>query len=183
MEETPDAVVVVAAGTDDALAREIREAVQEELPQDEMPRDRATRFYDRIRGTIQRYVDGKGKVLGKTAEFLLLVPDVFILLWRLTTDSRVSGKDKILLGSAVAYYVMPFDLIPEAIVGPIGYLDDLVFGVYVLNKILGNVDASVVREHWSGSEDVLDSIQRVLNAAESLIGKDLAGKIKKMMGK
>lgn len=183
MEETPDAVVVVAAGTDDALAREIREAVQEELPQDELPRDRATRFYDRIRGTIQRYVDGKGKVLGKTAEFLLLVPDVFILLWRLTTDSRVSGKDKILLGSAVAYYVMPFDLIPEAIVGPIGYLDDLVFGVYVLNKILGNVDASVVREHWSGSEDVLDSIQRVLNAAESLIGKDLVGKIKKMMGK
>ena len=178
MEETPDAVVV-AAGTDDDFAREIREAVE----QDELPRDRATRFYDRIRGTIQRYVDGKGKVLGKTAEFLLLVPDVFILLWRLTTDSRVNSKDKILLGSAVAYYVMPFDLIPEAIVGPIGYLDDLVFGVFVLNKILGSVDASVVREHWSGSEDVLDSIQRVLNSAESLIGKDLAGKIKKMMGK
>lgn len=180
MEETPDAV---PATTDDDLAREIREALQDELPQDELPRDRATRFYDRIRGTIQRYVDGKGKVLGRTAEFLLLVPDVFILLWRLTTDARVSGKDKILLGSAVAYYVMPFDLIPEAIVGPIGYLDDLVFGVYVLNKILGSVDASIVREHWSGSEDVLDSIQRVLNAAESLIGKDLAGKIKKMMGK
>jgi len=182
MEETPDAVVVVAAGTDDALAREIREAVQEELPQDELPRDRATRFYDRIRGTIQRYVDGKGKVLGKTAEFLLLVPDVFILLWRLTTDSRVSGKDKILLGSAVAYYVMPFDLIPEAIVGPIGYLDDLVFGVYVLNKILGNVDASIVREHWSGSEDVLSMIQRVLGAADSLVGSSMVAKIKKMLG-
>lgn len=180
MEETPDAA---PAGMDDDFAREIREALQDELPKDELPRDRATRFYDRIRGTIQRYVDGKGKVLGKTAEFLLLVPDVFILLWRLTTDSRVNSKDKILLGSAVAYYVMPFDLIPEAIVGPIGYLDDLVFGVFVLNKILGSVDASIVREHWSGSEDVLDSIQRVLNSAESLIGKDLAGKIKKMMGK
>jgi uncharacterized membrane protein YkvA (DUF1232 family) len=172
MEETPDV-------TDDEFAREIRESVE----QDELPRDRATRFYDRIRNTIQRYVDGKGKVLGKTAEFLLLVPDVFILLWRLTTDSRVTGKDKILLGSAVAYYIMPFDLIPEAIVGPAGYLDDLVFGVYVLNKILGSVDASVVREHWSGSEDVLDAIKRVLNSAESLVGKDLVGKIKKMMGK
>ena len=180
MEETPDAV---AAGTDDDFAREIREALQGELPQDELPRDRATRFYDRIRGTIQRYVDGKGKVLGKTAEFLLLVPDVFILLWRLTTDSRVNGKDKILLDSAVAYYIMPFDLIPEALVGPVGYLDDLVFGVYVLNKILGSVDASIVREHWSGSEDVLDAIKRVLNSAESLVGKDLVGKIKKMLGK
>lgn len=176
MEETPD---TVAAGTDEALGREIRDAVEEEP----LPRDRATRFYDRIRGTIQRYVDGKGTMLGKTAEFLLLVPDVFILLWRLTTDSRVNGKDKILLGSAVAYFVMPFDLIPEAIVGPIGYLDDLVLGVYVLNKILGHVDESIVREHWSGSEDILESIQRVLNAAESLVGEDLMAKIRKMMGK
>jgi uncharacterized membrane protein YkvA (DUF1232 family) len=176
MEETPDAV---AAATDTAFAREIQDAAE----QDQLPRDRATRFYDRIRNTIQRYVEGKGKVLGKTTEFLLLVPDVFILLWRLTSDARVNGKDKVLLGSAVAYYVMPFDLIPEALIGPAGYLDDLVFGVYVLNKILGNVDASILREHWSGSDDVLDTIQNVLNAAETLVGKDLLGRIKKMMGK
>jgi uncharacterized membrane protein YkvA (DUF1232 family) len=176
MEETPDAV---AAGTDENLAREIREAAEQE----ELPRDRATRFYDRIRGTIQRFVDGRGKVLGKTAEFLLLVPDVFILLWRLTTDSRVNSKDKLLLGSAVVYFISPFDLIPEAVVGPIGYLDDLVFGVFVLNKILGSVDVSVVREHWSGSEDVLGMIQRVLHAADSLIGRDMAARIRKMLGK
>jgi uncharacterized membrane protein YkvA (DUF1232 family) len=176
MEETPDAV---AETTDADFAREIHDAAEH----DQFPRDRATRFYDRIRNTIQRYIDSKGAVIGKTAGFLLLVPDVFILLWRLTSDSRVNGKDKVLLGSAVAYYVMPFDLLPEALLGPAGYLDDLVFGVYVLNKILGSVDASILREHWSGSEDVLDSIQNVLNAAESLVGKDLVGRIKKMMGK
>ena len=176
MEETPDAV---AEATDADFAREIHDAAEH----DQFPRDRATRFYDRIRNTIQRYIDSKGAVVGKTAGFLLLVPDVFILLWRLTTDARVNGKDKVLLGSAVAYYVMPFDLLPEALLGPAGYLDDLVFGVYVLNKILGSVDASILREHWSGSEDVLDSIQNVLNAAESLVGKDLVGRIKKMMGK
>ncbi|MEA2336381.1 MAG: hypothetical protein QOE82_388 [Thermoanaerobaculia bacterium] len=176
MEETPDAV---AAATDTEFAREIENAAE----QDQLPRDRATRFYDRIRNTIQRYVDSKGTLVGKTAGYLLLVPDVFILLWRLTSDSRVNGKDKVLLGSAVAYYVMPFDLIPEALIGPAGYLDDLVFGVYVLNKILGSVDASILREHWSGSEDVLDTIQNVLNAADSLVGKDLVGRIKKMMGK
>jgi len=176
MEETVDAT---ASATDAEFAREIHDAAEHE----QFPRDRATRFYDRIRNTIQRYIDSKGTLVGKTGSFLLLVPDVFILLWRLMTDARVNGKDKVLLGSAVAYYVMPFDLLPEAILGPAGYLDDLVFGVYVLNKILGNVDASVLREHWSGSEDVLDSIQNVLNAAESLVGTDLAGRIKKMMGK
>jgi uncharacterized membrane protein YkvA (DUF1232 family) len=176
MEETVDAAAVE---TDANFAAEIHDAAEH----DQLPRDRATRFYDRIRNTIQRYIDSKGALVGKTAGFLLLVPDVFILLWRLTSDSRVNGKDKVLLGSAVAYYVMPFDLIPEAIVGPVGYLDDLVFGVYVLNKILGSVDASILREHWSGTEDVLDSIQNVLNAAESLIGTELVGRIKKMMGK
>ena len=176
MEETVDAT---ASATDAEFAREIHDAAEHE----QFPRDRATRFYDRIRNTIQRYADSKGALVGKTASFLLLVPDVFILLWRLTTDARVNGKDKVLLGSAVAYYVMPFDLLPEAIMGPAGYLDDLVFGVYVLNKILGSVDASILREHWSGSDDVLDSIQNVLNAAESLVGTDLAGRIKKMMGK
>jgi len=169
----------IVPGTDDALAAEIQDGAEQES----LPRDRATRFYDRIRSTIERYVEGKGAVLGKTAEFLLLVPDVFNLLWRLTTDGRVNGKDKVLLVSAVGYFVMPFDLIPEALLGPIGYMDDLVFGVYVLNKLVGSVDVSVLREHWSGSDDVLETIQKVLNAADSLVGKDLVTKIKKMMGK
>src|SRR6266566_8658924 len=112
---------------------DVEERVHEEEARGPVTEERAKRFYDRVRSSIQDYIDKKGGVIGKTAEFLMLVPDVFILLWRLTTDSRVNGKDKILLGSAVAYYIMPFDLIPEAIVGPAGYLDDLVFGVYVLN--------------------------------------------------
>ena len=144
-------------------------------------KERADRFYDRIRNSIQTYLEKKGTAVEKGAEFLLLVPDVFILLWRLASDSRVSGKNKVLLGSGLAYYVLPFDLIPEAIVGPIGYLDDLVFGVYILNKVLKDTDTSIVREHWSGSEDVLESIQKVLNAADSLISSQVVGRIKKIV--
>lgn len=147
----------------------------------EVDGERATRFYDRIRKNIHEYTEKKSNVLGKTAEFLLLVPDVFILLWRLANDARVSGKNKVLLASSIAYYIFPFDIIPEAFVGPIGYMDDLVFGVYVLNKLLGDVDASVLRQHWSGSEDVLAMIQRVLHSAESLTGGDFVEKVKRMV--
>ena len=135
--------------------------------------ERAQRFYDRVRSSIQDYIDKKSGVLGKTAEFLLLVPDVFILLWRLTTDRRVRGKDKVLVGTAIAYFILPFDLMPEALLGPIGYMDDLIFGVYVLNKIVKNTDAAVLREHWSGRDDVLEMIQKVLNAADSLVGDQI----------
>lgn len=142
-------------------------------------RERADRFYDRMRDGIRRYLDGKGRVAGKTAEYLLLVPDVFMLLWRLVNDPRVNTKNKMMLGSGLAYYFFPLDIMPEGFIGPIGFIDDLVFAVYLLNKILTDTDASVLREHWSGSEDVLRMIQRVLGAAEDLVGKEILGRLKR----
>ena len=142
--------------------------------------DRAKRFYDRIRGSIQKYVEKKGTAVEKTAGFLLLVPDVFILLWRLANDRRIGGSDKVLLGSGIAYYLFPLDLVPEALFGPIGFLDDLVFAVYILNKMLGETDEAVLREHWSGDEDVLGMIRRVLASADGLVTTDLLKQIKKL---
>jgi uncharacterized membrane protein YkvA (DUF1232 family) len=141
------------------------------------------RFYDRIRARIQNYLEKKGGLAEKGGEYLLLVPDIFILLWRLANDGRVDGKNKVLLGTSLAYYLFPFDIIPEAIVGPMGFMDDLVFGVYVLNRLLGDTDAEVLRQHWSGSEDVLSVIQKVLTAADSLVGSDMVGRLKKVVGK
>jgi uncharacterized membrane protein YkvA (DUF1232 family) len=145
-------------------------------------KDRADRFYDRVRRSIASYLEKKGKAAGKAGDFLLLVPDIFILLWRLANDGRVAGKHKVLLVSGLAYFLFPFDLMPEALMGPMGYMDDLVFGVYILNRMVGDTDASILRQHWSGSGDLLETIQKVLNAADGLVGGDFLKKIKKMMG-
>jgi uncharacterized membrane protein YkvA (DUF1232 family) len=142
-------------------------------------RDRAERFYDRMRESIRRYLDGKGSMAGKTGEYLMLAPDVFVLLWRLVNDGRVNAKNKVMLGSGLAYFIFPLDIMPEGFLGPIGYLDDLVFAVYLLNKMLTDTDVEILREHWSGSEDVLASIRNVLNAADNLVGSDILGKLKK----
>lgn len=153
----------------------------EEMGSEEVPRERAERFYDRLRASIHQYVESKGKAVEKTTEFLLLVPDVFILLWRLLNDPRVNGRNKVLLGSGVAYFIFPFDLVPEAFLGPIGYADDLVLAVYILNKMLTDTTADILREHWSGGDDVLVSIQNVLNAADQLVGADLLKRIKSIV--
>jgi uncharacterized membrane protein YkvA (DUF1232 family) len=141
--------------------------------------DRATRFYDRMRDGIRGYLDKKGALAGKTGEYLLLAPDVFVLLWRLVNDSRVNSKNKMMLGSGLAYYFFPLDIMPEGFMGPVGYIDDLVFAAYLLNKMLSDTDPEVLREHWSGSDDVLAMIQSVLNAADNLVGSDILGRIKK----
>jgi len=143
-------------------------------------RDRAQRFYDRIRGSIARYLEKRGGKVEQTAEYLLLVPDVFMLLWRLVTDSRVNSKNKVLLGSAMAYYFFPLDFVPDIIPG-LGFLDDLVFAVYVLNRMLVDTDPAIAREHWSGDEDVLSVIRRVLGAADTLVSKDFLGYVKKFV--
>jgi len=143
--------------------------------------DRANRFYDRIRNSIHDYLEKKDNVAGAAGRFLLIVPDVFMLLWRLLRDPRVTGRDKVLLGSAVVYYLSPFDLIPEAFMGPMGFVDDLVFGVFVLNKLLADTDPQVLREHWSGSEDVLHMLRRVTGNADSLVGTKLKERIGKMV--
>lgn len=143
--------------------------------------DRASRYYDRIRRSIHDYLETKGKLAGKTGELLLLVPDIFMLMWRLATDGRVDGKNKLLLGSGVAYFLFPLDIMPEGLLGPAGYADDLVLAVFILNKMISDVSLDVIREHWSGSEDVLESIRKVLTAADGLVGSDLLNRIKKMM--
>lgn len=144
-------------------------------------KERAERFYDRLRARIQRYLDEKGTVAAKSAEWLLLVPDIFILLWRLINDGRVTGKNKVMLGSGLAYYLFPFDIIPEGFLGPTGFVDDLVLAVYILNRMLGDTDPEILREHWSGGEDVLGAIQRILGMADNMVGSDLVGRVKKLV--
>jgi len=146
---------------------------------EEVPKERAIRFYDRLRERIHAYLQRGGKAAEKSGDLLLLVPDTFILLWRLANDSRVTGKNKVLLGSGIAYFLFPIDFVPEAIVGPIGYLDDLVFAVYILNKMLMDTDVEILREHWSGHQELLDSIRKVLDSADKLFSDGILSKLKK----
>jgi uncharacterized membrane protein YkvA (DUF1232 family) len=164
--------------SDQGLDEMMRDSAEVSGP---VSRERADRFYDRMREGIRNYLANKGSVTGAVGEYLLLAPDVFVLLWRLINDDRVNAKNKVMLGSGLAYYLFPLDIMPEGFLGPIGYIDDLVFGVYLLNKLLTDTDPEILRQHWSGRDDILDSIRNVLNAADNLVGSDILGKFKKTM--
>lgn len=142
---------------------------------------RANRFYDKLRTRIKEFVDSKGETLGTAAEFLLLAPDVFILLWRLVQDSRVRTNDKMLLGTGIAYYIFPIDLFPEAFLGPTGYVEDLILGALILAKILKDTPTEVLEEHWSGNGHVLEMIRNVLQSAENLVSSDVLEKIRRIV--
>jgi uncharacterized membrane protein YkvA (DUF1232 family) len=93
-------------------------------------------------------------------------------------DKRGINTDKAKLAGAIAYFVSPVDLIPEALTGPLGYTDDVAVAAFVLNGIINNSDEEIVREHWAGEEDVLNVIQRILEVADNMIGSGLWKKLK-----
>ncbi len=138
-------------------------------------------FYQQMRENIRTWLNGKGAGF-KFAEYLLAAPDLFHLLCRLAIDKDVPSNEKVKLVGAIVYFVAPFDFIPEAVGGPIAYMDDVVVAAVVLNSILNSVDVDVVKQHWAGNKDVLILVQEILKVANELVGSSLWGRIKDRFG-
>ncbi len=149
-----------------------------------LPHSGLLSFYDRLRERVVQTVERKGGKLSSGAvKALLLVPDIFMLLVRLTLDKDVPGPTRALIGGALAYFILPMDLLPEAIIGGAGYLDDLVLAAAVLSQVFGGDLERHAHRHWSGSEELHTVLHDLTVTANSLLGENLYGRLKKVLGK
>ncbi|BAU29226.1 uncharacterized protein DUF1232 [Aneurinibacillus soli] len=130
------------------------------------------RFYDRLRSKIEDYIRDKmgAGTSDKFMPYLLLAPDLFVLLARLAKDNRVPLRSKSVALLAVVYFMSPLDILPEILLGPVGFADDIVFAVMALNKMLVDVDEKIIEEHWNGNKNIMGVIRDVLTKADSLVG-------------
>jgi uncharacterized membrane protein YkvA (DUF1232 family) len=141
-------------------------------------------FYDRLRERILAAVERRGgRLAPATVRALLLVPDVFILLVRLALDREVPASARAMIGGALAYFVLPLDLFPEAVVGGLGYLDDLVLATAVLAHAFGGELEPYARKHWSGPDDVRKVLHDVSGAAQGLLGKNLYERLRTVLAR
>lgn len=151
---------------------------------EELPSNGLLSFYDRLRERILHAVEKRGGKLGDGAvRALLLVPDVFILLARLALDKNVPGGTRAMIGGALAYFVLPADLLPEMILGGAGFLDDLVLAAAVLSQAFGGDLEPYARKHWSGAEDLRVVLKDISETAQSLLGQNLYDRLKRVMGR
>jgi uncharacterized membrane protein YkvA (DUF1232 family) len=133
-------------------------------------------FYLKMRVKIHSYLE---KHQSKYADYLLLAPDLFHLLVKLSLDKRVPSEKKAKFIAVIAYFISPLDLMPEVLLGPIGYLDDIALTAYVLNEYINENDPSVVRELWAGDQDILTTIKNILYTADKMVGSGLWKKIRR----
>lgn len=139
-------------------------------------------FYQKLRIRIRAYLQSSEGKSNRFAEYLLLAPDLFHLLVKLTFDRNVLLRDKTLLGAAILYFTSPIDLLPEGILGPVGYLEDVALAAYVLNGIISHTDVEVIRRHWAGEGDILERIRSILRRADDMLGSSLWGNVRKWIG-
>jgi uncharacterized membrane protein YkvA (DUF1232 family) len=107
------------------------------------------------------------------------LPAYLRLLGGLLTDRRVSTVDKLLVAGAMAYIVMPIDLIPDFIPF-IGEVDDVFVLVLALQRLIGNAGRNVLAAHWTGAmEDLADlNLQEALAAAAFFLPRSIRRRLK-----
>ncbi|MDX1643121.1 MAG: DUF1232 domain-containing protein [Thermoanaerobaculia bacterium] len=141
-------------------------------------------FYDRVRRRVLDHVERRGPRLGRRlAETLLLVPDVLLLLVRLLLDPEVPRQARAVVGGGLAYFLLPFDVVPEILVGAPGYVEDLLVATTVLACALGDDLERYAERHWSGPSDVRRALGDLGESASQLVGLDIEKRVERVVAR
>jgi len=98
---------------------------------------------------------------GKSEEYILLAPHIFELLTDLLSLPEIEGKNRLLLTSAVAYFVAPRDVISEQVHGAYGFIDDLYLSAYVLKALRVSLGVGMLRRSWREEGDISEIIDGI----------------------
>lgn len=111
--------------------------------------------------------------------YMKQLPAYVRLLGGLISDRRVSATDKLLVAGAIAYIVMPLDIIPDFIPF-LGEVDDVFILVLALQRLVSNAGRSVLAAHWTGAmEDLADlNLREALAAAAFFLPKRIRKRLR-----
>ena len=121
----------------------------------------ATAPYSRSLLEIIRHYDGPDKGLVK------YLPAFFNLACNILNDRYTDWHTKILISSALGYFVLEEDVIPNHT--EFGYLDDLYLLVYALRETKRHVSPSLLEDNWGYSENIHDLIEEVYHDTYTVI--------------
>ena len=144
----------------------------------------------RSRSTRKRSAAASGEVASPRSgakqtvmQTIRQLPAYLRLMAGLMTDSRVAMVDKALVFGAIAYILMPIDLIPDFIPF-IGQVDDVFLLTTALQRLIQQAGRRVVLSHWSGDPEELEDLNlvKVLTAAAFFLPARMRRRLK-MLGR
>ena len=104
---------------------------------------------------------------GKYSDIIKEVPNIYQLLSDLVQNTSLETNDRNEILAVMGYFVFPNDVMNEDILGPIGYMDDVIISLYIINKIKIKYDFQTVSEDWVSNYDLKellgDKLDMLLN--------------------
>jgi len=116
-------------------------------------------YYQKLRERVRQWAAQKApRWMQPLVPWILVGPDLFVLLVRLARDERVPAAVKVMTGAVIAYFIMPVDLIPD-IIPLVGEVDDVAVAIFALEQISRRVPAALIQELWPGEGKVVDLVR------------------------
>lgn len=127
-------------------------------------KDNLKNFYDTLIENLDAYN-------GEYDSFIDFGPSLFKLLCDILEQDIPKDLRKDISG-AIAYYVIPMDVIPEQLYGPHGYIDDVYITVYVLKRVANECGYDFIQKIWDKEEDVKNVIDDCESKALEVLKED-----------
>ena len=110
---------------------------------------------------------------GRHDDLIYQAPALYRLLVRLLDDPRLPYRLRSSVVAAIAYFILPADVIPEEIEGPYGYVDDIFLCALMADRIGKEIENyDILVENWDGEAPLLPLIEDILSQEAALIGED-----------
>lgn len=120
---------------------------------------------EKLKGFYDTLVENLDSYNGEYASFIDCGPNLFKLLCDILEYDINHDLRKDICG-AIAYYVVPMDVIPEQVYGPYGYIDDIYLSVYVLRIVAEEYGYDFIQKIW-------DKPQYIKNVMDDCENKSL----------
>jgi uncharacterized membrane protein YkvA (DUF1232 family) len=133
-------------------------------------------FYEKIRDRVKKMVEDIHPNLSAYSKYILLFPDIFMLLIRLLQDKRIEARYKVIITATVGYLLSPVDIIPDFF-GGLGFVDDIALSAFVLNKLLREIPQDIILENWYGEDSLIETIKNLTDWVNKVLPKSTIEKI------
>ncbi|MGI6491458.1 MAG: YkvA family protein [Pelotomaculum sp.] len=110
--------------------------------------------------------------------FIKEIPSFIKLMYNLLKDPRVARVDKAIVGAALAYVLLPADLLPD-LIPFLGQVDDVYIVVIALQRLLNSAGENIVAQYWQGKPGIIASLQNVVESALCFLPQAVVDKLTK----
>src|SRR5512137_3114703 len=100
---------------------------------------------------------------GKYKELITQAPALYRLMTNLLDDKALPSHLSQLVIAAIAYFILPGDVIPEDKYGPLGFVDDIFLCAFVADQVRKEASSDdILIRNWDGKTPIIPLIKEIL---------------------